>query len=188
MKSWGKRMSYGNEQHGETVGETTPAGEIVGENDVSRNLRFVDPTNHRNTLGPLIIIPLVLPLFVWLIYLASTKGIYSWAVIMGVMTSLAFHGWYKGLYYYLNPHEYGVEFTPEGIRVWNTDEPPWKENYIRWEVSRFLIDASEKSVTFGLKSSRWTKGFYGIYWTQERLTQLEEFLTTQWPEVRVDRL
>lgn len=181
-------MSERNKPDVDMVREVKSTGEVGGGDAVSRALRFVDPTNHRDTLGPLIIVPLVLPLFVWLIYLASTKGIYSWAVIMGVMTSLAFHGWYKGLYYYLNPHEYGVEFTPEGIRVWNTDEPPWEKNYIRWEVSRFLIDASEKSVTFGLKSSRLTQGFYGIYWTQERIKQLEEFLKTQWPEVRVDRL
>ena len=173
---------------GAVVGEANPTAEGVGESSVARSLRFVDSTNHRDTLGPLIIVPLVLPLFVWLIYLASTKGIYSWAVIMGIMTSLAFHGWYKGLYYYLNPYECGVEFTLEGIRVWDTNEPPWEENYIRWEVSRFLIDASDKSVSFGLKSSMLTKGFYGIYWTKERITQLEEFLSTQWPEVRVDRL
>lgn len=149
-------------------------------------LAFSDPSNHSSTKMQLILTEVVLPLFLCLAIIGYLHGAYIWSIAMGTLVVISTHGWFRALFWFIRPFEFNVEFDSECLRKWDTRRDGSNRLYRREDIQQILIE--RPAVSFGIKTSRFQKGFPGIYWTNDRIDRLEKFLSNHWPEVRVDRL
>ncbi len=151
----------------------------------SSRLIFSDLSNHRSAKYQMVITGLALPIFVWLTFVGFSHGAYLWVVVMGSFVVVASMGWFRAFVWFVRPFEFNVEFNLECLRTWDTRSIGSKMEYRRIDIDRVLIE--RPNVSFGTKKSRIEKGFPGIQWTDDRINKLEDFLTHNWPEVRIDR-